>query len=377
LPAQKLDALTGLRFFAAFAIVIHHLHAFGLPKSVLGGWALDNGVAFFFVLSGFILTYVYPKLDTPAAVRRFWVARFARIWPAHMAALALCYLLLAGDPSLNGTGIDRFDLLLANILLIHAWIPYAEYFFGYNSVSWSISTEVFFYAAFPFLIASFARTWWAKLAGVAVLSLVLVLVSIATDLAVYTSLDQGVTLTGVLYINPLARIFEFVVGMCAALLWRTSITKVRIGPVAGTVIECAAVALLLISFYAVAQLGHWVNTHYGFAGAQWLGQGSGMALSFAALIFVMAFQKGYISAVIGSRLGVFLGEISFMIYLIHYVLLRAYVLHAEWFAAWNGQVLLAFYLTLLFALSWLLWLFIEKPMRKLIITRLDPAPRIA
>ncbi len=65
MPAQKLDTLTGLRFFAAIAILIHHLRGFGLPKEVLEGWALDNGVAFFFVLSGFILAYVYPSLDTP------------------------------------------------------------------------------------------------------------------------------------------------------------------------------------------------------------------------------------------------------------------------------------------------------------------------
>ncbi len=371
MPAQKLDTLTGLRFFAAIAILIHHLRGFGLPKEVLEGWALDNGVAFFFVLSGFILAYVYPSLDTPAAVRRFYVARFARIWPAHMAALALCYLLLAGDPSLNGTGIDRLDLWLANILLIQAWIPYAESFFGYNSVSWSISTEVFFYAAFPVLIAGFARKWLIKLATVALLSLALIIICLATNLSVYTSLDQGVTLTGVLYINPLARIFEFVVGMCAALLWRATQSKVHVRPVAGTLIESAAVAFLFYSFYAVAQLGAWANAHVGFAGAQWLGQGSGMAVSFAALIYVMAFQKGLWSSIIGSRIGVFLGEISFMIYLIHYVLLRAYVLRSEWFAGWNGAALLAFYLAVLFGLSWLLWLVVEKPMRKLIIDRFN------
>ena len=86
---QKIDALTGLRFFAGIAIVIHHLHQFGLPAYVLDGWLLNNGVSFFFVLSGFILTYVYPTLETHHAVQRFWIARVARIWPAHMAALVL------------------------------------------------------------------------------------------------------------------------------------------------------------------------------------------------------------------------------------------------------------------------------------------------
>jgi peptidoglycan/LPS O-acetylase OafA/YrhL len=53
----RLDALTGLRFFAALAIVIHH--TFRLPE-----WPLPQSVSFFFVLSGFILAHVYPELPT-------------------------------------------------------------------------------------------------------------------------------------------------------------------------------------------------------------------------------------------------------------------------------------------------------------------------
>jgi peptidoglycan/LPS O-acetylase OafA/YrhL len=54
---QKLDALTSLRFFAAAMIVVHHGHrvfgSMGLAESL----PLDQGVSFFFVLSGFILAY--------------------------------------------------------------------------------------------------------------------------------------------------------------------------------------------------------------------------------------------------------------------------------------------------------------------------------
>ncbi len=369
--SQKLDALTGLRFFAGSAIVIHHLRSFGLPNYVLDGWLLNNGVGFFFVLSGFILTYVYPTLDTAHAARRFWVARFARIWPAHMAALVLCYVLLDGDPASEGTGVDSLALGLANIALLQAWIPVGESFFSYNSVSWSISTEAFFYLAFPFLVANLGRTWWVKLGLVALVSLALVVASQVESLPLYTSMGQGITLTGVVYINPLARLFEFMMGMCAAHAWRSLHTKVQLPLLTGTILEGAAVLLVLGSAGPVMHLGAWVNAHFGFAGAQWLGQGGGMSLSFAAFILVMAFQKGLLSRALGSRALVFLGEISFMVYLIHYVLLRAYVLHAAWFSTWSDQARLAFFVFVLFGLSTLMWKFIEKPARRLIFTRFD------
>jgi peptidoglycan/LPS O-acetylase OafA/YrhL len=77
-------------------------------------WPLVQGVSFFFVLSGFILTYVYPSLDAPGAVRRFLVARVARIWPAHLATLLLAvWLMRSHSPPLPA---------IANVTMLHGWI---------------------------------------------------------------------------------------------------------------------------------------------------------------------------------------------------------------------------------------------------------------
>lgn len=66
---MQLRALTGLRFFAAFAIVLLHLKlAIKLPLLELMGQTLVHGVSFFFVLSGFILTHVYSNKDFPGLV---------------------------------------------------------------------------------------------------------------------------------------------------------------------------------------------------------------------------------------------------------------------------------------------------------------------
>jgi peptidoglycan/LPS O-acetylase OafA/YrhL len=78
-----------MRFFAAAMIVVFHS---GGRLTTL--FALEQGVSFFFVLSGFILTYVYPTLSGGHRLRDFYVARVARIWPAHLATFLLLLCLI-------------------------------------------------------------------------------------------------------------------------------------------------------------------------------------------------------------------------------------------------------------------------------------------
>ena len=73
---RKIDALTGVRFIAAAMILVHHASIFRVP---VPPFALDHGVSLFFVLSGFILSYVYPQLGSWSAIRRFLGFRAARI----------------------------------------------------------------------------------------------------------------------------------------------------------------------------------------------------------------------------------------------------------------------------------------------------------
>src|SRR6266853_1107259 len=87
----RLPALTSLRFFAAFHVVIFHFQAMQIFIGPAWFQKLSSigyvGVSFFFVLSGFILVYTYAGRDTPA--RDFWRARFARIYPAFAFSLLL------------------------------------------------------------------------------------------------------------------------------------------------------------------------------------------------------------------------------------------------------------------------------------------------
>jgi peptidoglycan/LPS O-acetylase OafA/YrhL len=149
--------LTSLRFFAALNVVFFHL-APRCSNSFLRGVTSSGPemVEFFFVLSGFILAYIYLDDESPGsmAAKRvdFWTARLARILPAYGLGL----LLLA--PIFFYTGLVSRIVPLGTFLpgvvlvplMLQAWWPPAALL--WNVPAWSLSVEVFFYAVFPALI---------------------------------------------------------------------------------------------------------------------------------------------------------------------------------------------------------------------------------
>src|SRR5262249_52686445 len=128
----RLHALTGLRFLAAAMIVVYHSGeqlSFPIAPHSTFGWT--NAVSLFFVLSGFVLTLAYPRLDGPGAWRQFWRARFARIWPGHVAVLALLAALLPVK-YLDATGGASEWTFAANLALVHGWLPIPRWYFSFN-----------------------------------------------------------------------------------------------------------------------------------------------------------------------------------------------------------------------------------------------------
>src|SRR5882762_7171657 len=109
----------------------------------------------FFTLSGFVIHLTYAKdFDE----RRFFTARFARLYPLYIVFLVLCFV---GNPRLVTDGSDELlPFTLVHVLGVQTWLP-----FTYNGalaangpfhVSWSISTEFFFYLCYP-LLARYLR----------------------------------------------------------------------------------------------------------------------------------------------------------------------------------------------------------------------------
>ncbi len=150
----RLDALTGLRCFAAINIVIFH---FGDPQT-FGPLApvVDAGylsVSFFIMLSGFVLAYNYAgrardgKLDRV----RFWKARFTRLYPVYIVALALGFQTLIAERNSHTPGDYKLGIVLTPLLL-QGWFPAIATF--WNTPAWTMSAEAAYYGMFPWIASA-------------------------------------------------------------------------------------------------------------------------------------------------------------------------------------------------------------------------------
>ncbi len=289
---QNLKALTALRFFAAMWVVIFDFWpALGrpMPAFIAKGYL---GVELFFVLSGFILSHVYLGA---VGERRFsypgflW-ARLARVYPVHLATLALMgamvgAAILVGLPA--GDKVLVWSSLPAQLTLTQAWglAPLG----GWNHPSWSISAEWFAYLAFP----GFAWLAWRLRArprlavGLAVL-LVAALESAFARLAGFP-LTQATIAWGALRIVPC-----FSLGCAVFLLWASH-------PVRTSRTALVVCAMAMAAIVGAAQV----------AAPDWIS----VAL-FGALLFGLASVSGAGSTFLTSPVWTYLGEISFSIYMV-------------------------------------------------------------
>lgn len=292
--AANIRQLTSLRFFAAFWVVLFHYFPkldfdAAIPAFVQKGYL---GVELFFVLSGFILCHVYRTSLEEGRFRygSFLWNRLARVYPLHLATLVGMIALALGAQA-AGFGIDAnilsWESLPANLLLLQAWglAPQA----AFNHPSWSISAEWFAYLTFPLFA-------WAALA-LKDRPLTAVALAVAFMVGLYGAfqhlagfpLTQATIQWGALRIVPC-----FAFGCALHALWRARPSQNRAAAALGAVVSTLAVlALAALSAPDAA-----IVTMLG------------------AVIFFLARMAQSGSETFGNTLLVYLGEISYSVYMV-------------------------------------------------------------
>ena len=269
------------------------------------------GVTFFFVLSGFILTYnYYDRLATldRREIKSFFVARFARIYPVHfltfLISLPLVWDLLFRFP------FTSFVKAVLSLLVLQSFVPIYSVYFCYNMPSWSLSDEFFFYALLPFILYALTflgskRTKAPILIAAGVWLLAFVLVFLGRNLA------GGQTSIGhwLFYIFPPFRLVDFFAGVALGLTF-LKMPGVDLAKHWWTFFEISTV----IGILGLVFFSNRVNPVFRY-GVYYLPL-------FSLMIFVFAFQGGRLSDILCLKWLTFLGDASYSFYMFHLLVLR-------------------------------------------------------
>jgi peptidoglycan/LPS O-acetylase OafA/YrhL len=362
---KEIRALTGLRGIAALVVFFAHtrdtLETRGLSLNVstplerlflMGGRQVD----IFFVLSGFVLALIYRDWFAGEVTRRsygqFIQRRFARIYPLHAFILMLVIALVVAAHILHAhtmNGLERFSAtsLPAYFTLTQAWGVLGADPGQWNPPSWSVSIEALAYLVFPFFIL-----WSAKFAKARPWTLFLAIACCGFILNFFTHWG----LTG--YPGIVRGLTEFLLGCATAAFYGSPVALWLQGRV-GSIL---AFAILVLCFLLTPDTGFII----GFCTAPLL-----LALcGNNAVVKLFANQPVF-----------FLGEISYSIYLGHFLFSTvAYrLISVPWMQTGTVPLILGgcFITLLVIGASTLTYYTVERPGRDLLRGRKKPAGRPA
>jgi peptidoglycan/LPS O-acetylase OafA/YrhL len=349
----NIKALTSIRFFAALHVALYH---YVRPFSLWGPFAPVMrigyvGVSFFFVFSGFILTYSHAQEyeQGKGTALKFWAARFARIYPVYL--LSMLFAGWAGRAQFH----PRIHVLayIADLFMMQAWSARMVNFF--NVPAWTLSVEAFFYLLFPFLLMRLRPTS-AKRSTLAVLFFWILAIAVPLlCLRLYPgaswqedaySPGSGIQVFRVSRL-PLLALPQFLAGVSLGWLFLRYRPGIKTGTYLTTIGAAALAAALMLSDHLPYILLH-----------------NGLLIPIFALLILGLSQPNWLSRLLAFPPLVLLGEASYALYLVHF-------LFNDWskgtFGLGNSIREALWKLAIVIPLSILIHLFVERPCRLIIL----------
>lgn len=347
-PTQRLDALTGLRWWAAFMVFLFHMRVFApLPGHISTVFDYGYlGVTFFFVLSGFVLTW---SMRAGVSDSTFYWRRFARVWPLHFVALLFAIpVFYTFAPIPEGSFLKPFDLgiLLLSVVLLQGWWANPAILFSGNPAAWTLTVEALFYALHPWIarvLVPLARR------GALLVALLAIVWAFAYRGALLLWPDSWLAAVPM----PITRVPEFLLGMALAWAMRSG-WRPRLHPAVGVgSMVFAVIGMLLPTVLPGAwPLSYFANEIFTVAVG-------------LAIVSLTARTLSGRRSVFETRIQVKLGEWSFAFYLVHatviYLALRLIGFQEP---SWRNLVWFAVILAVDLVLAWLLHRFVERPIEK-------------
>lgn len=300
---MKFRLLHDSRVVAALLVVLFHAGA-NLAKGKYFGWAAadvfqwlwfagDAGVAYFFVLSGFIIHHVHQRdQGHPARLKGYLVRRALRIYPAYWLIFAGTFVLALPFETLRA-GLPMDPVLIAKALLL---LPLDRDALGGTGapvivVAWSLQYEVMFYA---FVAVAILNRW----AGIAWAG---VLVACVAYKAI--SGDDGYAIR---FLGS-HHLLQFAMGMAAAQALHRGVKWPAPGWRALFALGAFGASAAWCTVYRASYVREWADMAYGASGA-------------LLILSLVQFEQSRPAGSVRSLPSV-LGDASYALYLIHYPLI--------------------------------------------------------
>jgi len=295
---MRIEQLTFSRFLAAFAVVFFHFgkNIFPFSHPFFHFMVKEGGlsVSYFFILSGFVMMIAYGDRQKINAADYF-KNRVARIYPVYFIGILMVVLftffVLKQLPS--------FYEIFLNIFAIQAWVP--PKLMSLNFPGWSLSVEFFFYLIFPFLFNHFYRKKKTFTIFITIILLWLFsLVFFNWGMKGNINMINEKTTSNFLNGFPVLHLNEFMIGNLAGIYFREKLQNAYKN-------YDWVLMLIVVIFILMLKFQLPVNYNNGF-----------MAVIFVPFILFLSLNTGYITKLFNHQFLIYLGEISYSIYILHY-----------------------------------------------------------
>jgi peptidoglycan/LPS O-acetylase OafA/YrhL len=305
---QQIVALTGLRGYAAIWVMLSHITFTDYLSGPLGArmkWGVFEGVIcheylavdFFFMLSGFVLTHVHPELDTGVtrpAYWRFLLLRVARVYPLHLAALVATVTVMVGG-KLPSWPANDWQSAALHAVMMGSWGFSKDV--TWNVPAWSLSSEWLAYLLFPLVaMATYGRTLRARL-------LLLVGLALAFAFLIFGVAERPH------YANGIGAATRVIIGVLIGSFLRRLYDEPRVRAVWWTLVFWLG-ALVAAASMSTLTGGRRPDNVWAWG-------------SMAVLLFAAVYAKGWSMRPFTNRAAVYLGEISYSVYIFHFPVFRA------------------------------------------------------
>ena len=359
---MQLDQITFTRFIAALSVVFFHYGQNVFPANIPALFenitAGPIAVGYFYVLSGFIMAIAYYQTDKNKQKlidkKKYWIARFARIYPVYLIALLL---IVAAKIKVIAQNPEQLPL---HLLLLQSWIP--GYPITLNTPGWSLSVEAFFYLCLPFLLL------WIYRFGIRSLLIFTIILWLVTQVILLTGINSSqyapkTSLHDFIYYNPLMHLNSFIAGLVVGVFIKHQAT---------TRFERKDNTTALAFSFLVIFLLIWGRPHLETILGYKLAFTNGLlAPAFLYFIVLLAKDNGRVAKLFSHYWLVLLGEASYSLYILQKPIHGLYDKIIVPRLALSDTQHFYIFLFILIILSIISYKFVETPARRFIRKKLS------